>query len=87
MVEVTSKEFQNAVGRYQDKAARAPVIITRYGRPHSVLLSAKEYARLKTNERRALPVEDLSDEQLAEILNAKAPAQASDFDHELSDQE
>ncbi|TIS49717.1 MAG: type II toxin-antitoxin system Phd/YefM family antitoxin, partial [Mesorhizobium sp.] len=35
---VTSTEFQQNVGRFQDAAQRAPVAITKNGRTHTVLL-------------------------------------------------
>ena len=37
---VTSTEFQQNVGRYQDAAIQAPVVITKHNRPHTVLMSA-----------------------------------------------
>jgi len=37
---VTSTDFQQNVGRYQDAAQQAPVIITKHDRPHTVLMSA-----------------------------------------------
>ncbi|MER8449594.1 type II toxin-antitoxin system prevent-host-death family antitoxin [Mesorhizobium sp. M1428] len=37
---VTSTEFQQNVGRFQDAAQRTPVAITKNGRTHTVLLSA-----------------------------------------------
>ena len=35
---VTATEFQNAVGRYSDKALSEPVTITKQGRDHLVAL-------------------------------------------------
>jgi prevent-host-death family protein len=37
---ITSKEFQQNVGRYQDAAMRTPIMITKNGRSHTVLMSA-----------------------------------------------
>ena len=37
---VTSSEFQQNVGRYQDAAEQPPVAITKNGRVHTVLMSA-----------------------------------------------
>jgi prevent-host-death family protein len=39
-MKVTSTEFQQNVGRYQDAAQRAPVEITKSGRVRTVLMSA-----------------------------------------------
>jgi prevent-host-death family protein len=40
VVRVTSTEFQQNVGRYQDAAMHEPVVITKHSRPHTVLMSA-----------------------------------------------
>jgi prevent-host-death family protein len=42
---VTSAEFQHNVGRSQDAAQEGAVIITRPGRPHTVLMSAALFDR------------------------------------------
>lgn len=39
-MQVTSTEFQQNIGRYQDAAQQAPVVITKNARPHTVLMSA-----------------------------------------------
>lgn len=39
-MKVSSTEFQQNVGRYQDVAMREPVTITKNGRNHTVLVSA-----------------------------------------------
>jgi prevent-host-death family protein len=40
-MKVSSTEFQQNVGRYQDAALREPVTITKNGRDHTVLVSAE----------------------------------------------
>ena len=42
-----STEAQNQFGRVIDDAQRAPVTITRKGRPIAVIVSAADYARLE----------------------------------------
>ncbi len=37
-MKVTSTEFQQNVGRFQDAAQQAPVVITKRDRPHTVLV-------------------------------------------------
>ena len=65
---VTATEFQNRAGRYLDEAARAPVVITRHGRPSRILLDIKEYERLKRKDmRQAIRPEDLRDEEIAAL--------------------
>ena len=62
-MKVTSTEFQQNVGRYQDAAQRAPVAITKNGRVHTVLMSAA-FFDMVTKGRIARRIEDLDDETL-----------------------
>lgn len=65
---VTATEFQNRAGQYLDEAARAPVVVTRHGRPSRVLLDIEEYERLKRGDtRQAIGPEDVTDEELAAL--------------------
>jgi prevent-host-death family protein len=63
---VTSTEFQQNVGRYQDAAQQAPVVITKNARPHTVLMSAA-FFELVMKGRIARPVEDLDEDTLGAI--------------------
>jgi prevent-host-death family protein len=80
---VTAAEFQNAAGRYSDKALGEPVTITKQGRDHLVLLPAEEYARLRGKDRSVGLAGDIADDMLAAVLAAKAPDAAAAFDHEV----
>ena len=51
-MKVTAAEVDKNFGQFADKALVEPVTITKYGREHLVLISAKEYARLKRRDRR-----------------------------------
>jgi prevent-host-death family protein len=82
-VKVTSTEFQQNVGRYQDAALQAPVIITKHNRPHTVLLSAALF-EVFAKGRVARRVEDLDDETIKAIANAASPP-TPDLDHLLED--
>jgi len=76
-MDVTSTEFQQNVGRWQDVAQHKPVTITKNGRAHTVLMSAVLYeAALKG--RVVQLVENLDDDTLNAISKAKVPPQ---FDH------
>lgn len=69
-IEVTSTTFQNNAGRYLEQAAKTPVVITKYRRPARVLLDIDEYERLKAlDTRRAGPVSDLNEEEIAGVLD------------------
>ena len=72
MVQITSTEFQQNIGLYQDEALKAPVKITKNGRPHTVLVSA-DFFEAVTKGRVAKKVEDLDDTTLAAIAGAKVP--------------
>jgi len=81
---VTSTEFQQNVGRFQDAAQRAPVAITKNGRTHTVLLSAAMFEVL-VKGRVARTVEDLDDETLNAIAKSAVPSEYDELDAMLKD--
>jgi prevent-host-death family protein len=67
---VTSTEFQTRAGLYIERAAKAPVFITKHSRPVRVLLDIDEYERMKARDtRRAYYVEELPDDMIEAIAN------------------
>ena len=50
-----------------------PVIITQYGKPSVVIISAAEYERLKELDRRVMRLDDMSDAEIEEMLNSSIP--------------
>jgi prevent-host-death family protein len=81
-MKITSTEFQQNVGRYQDAALRGPVTITKNGRDHTVLVSAHLFeAALKG--RIARRIEDLDDETIAAIAAAEVPAEFAALDDQI----
>jgi prevent-host-death family protein len=54
MVRVPAREFQREFGRLRGVAHQEAVIVTRHGRDDVVLLSAEEYQRLRSLDRRAM---------------------------------
>ena len=80
---VTASEFQKSFGALSDRALREPVLITKQGRDHLVVLSVGEYVRLKRRDRRAGLTVDLSDEWIEAIRDAKVPDQFAYLDDEL----
>ena len=58
--------------------------IIRNGRHRLVILSVGEHERLKRRDRQALAAEDLSDAEIDAIRRAEPPAEASQYDHELT---
>lgn len=83
-MKVTSTEFQQNVGRYQDAAQQAPVAITKNGRTHTVLMSAS-FFEMVTKGRVARPIEDLDDETLKAIANSSVPAEYAALDEIVKD--
>lgn len=82
MIKVAAAEFQRNIGRYQDLALRQPVAVTRNGRERTVLISIEEYERLKRRDRRAMSLDDFTDDDVAALEAARAPEAAKAFDDE-----
>jgi len=83
-MKVSSTEFQQNVGRYQDAALQEPVAITKNGRAHTVLMSASLYETL-TRGRVARKVEDLDDETLKAIAGGKVDEAFAGLDEVVKD--
>lgn len=81
---VTSTEFQQNVGRYQDAAMQAPVVITKHNRPHTVLMSAALF-EVFTKGRIARPVEELDEDTLKAIAGASVPETYDHLDQLVKD--
>ena len=85
-LETTSAaDVQRNFSLWQDRALINPVQITRNGRARLVLMSVEEYERLKRRDREVLGLEDLTDEDLAEIAKAEVPAEYNYLNEELKD--
>lgn len=83
-MKVTSTEFQQNVGRYQDAAQQAPVVITKNARPHTVLMSAA-FFEMVMKGRVARPVEDLDDDTLRAIATSAVSPAHDDLNDLLKD--
>jgi prevent-host-death family protein len=68
-MKITSTEFQQNVGRYQDAAQQAPIVITKNARPHTVLMSAA-FFELVMKGRVARAIEDLDEDTLRAIADS-----------------
>jgi prevent-host-death family protein len=73
MATVTSAEVQKNFGRYREHALGEPVVVTQYGKPSVVIISAAEYERLKELDRRVLRLDQMSDADIAEMAEAEIP--------------
>ncbi|WP_119271960.1 type II toxin-antitoxin system prevent-host-death family antitoxin [Taklimakanibacter deserti] len=83
-MKVTSTEFQQNVGRYQDAAQREPVAITKNGRTHTVLMSAA-FFEMVIKGRIARKIEDLDDDTLRAISTSTVPAEFAELDKLIED--
>ena len=83
-MKVSSTEFQQNIGKYQDVALQGPVTITKNGRNHTVLISADFFATVLKGRvvRRAA---DLDDATLQAIAAAAVPARYADLDKLLDE--
>ena len=70
---VTSAEAQKNFGHYRERALAEPVVVTQYGKPSVVIISAAEYERLKELDRRVVRLDEMSDAEIEEMLNSSIP--------------
>jgi prevent-host-death family protein len=84
MARVPASEFQREFGRLRSVAHREEVIVTSHGRDDVVLLSAEEYQRLRSLDRRAMHVSELTDHELAGLDRVEIPAEAARYNHEMT---
>lgn len=71
----TASDVQKNFGAFHDQALSEPVQVTRYGRESVYIVSARTYHELRQSYRRAIGVEDLSDDEMAAIEAAEVPAE------------
>jgi PHD/YefM family antitoxin component YafN of YafNO toxin-antitoxin module len=63
----TSGEFVRQFAHFTDLALSHPVVVTRNGRPRSVLISFEEYERLKRRDQQAFLAADTPERFLPAI--------------------
>ena len=64
---VTAAQVSKNFGAYQDAAVREPVIITKNGRPRTVLLAYEDFVRLSKRDRRVQLTGELSEAEIAAV--------------------
>jgi PHD/YefM family antitoxin component YafN of YafNO toxin-antitoxin module len=83
MIRITGSELQREFAALADRARHEPVMITTCdGRDELVMLSAREYARLKRRDRRVGLAQDLPEEWIEAVRNAKVPDEFAVLDAE-----
>ncbi len=71
-------------GRYREAALSEPLTIQNHGRDTVVMVSAKEYHRLKKLDRRVLTIQELSERDLRAISESRMDERHAHLD-ELMD--
>ncbi|RWC06127.1 MAG: type II toxin-antitoxin system Phd/YefM family antitoxin [Mesorhizobium sp.] len=64
---VTAAAVSKNFGAYQHAAVRDPVIITKNGRPRTVLLAYEDFVRLSKRDRRAELTAEFSADEIAAV--------------------
>ena len=73
----TAAQVSKNLGAYQDAAIRGPVIITKNGRPRTVLIAYEDFVRLSKRDRRVQRTSDLTAAEIADVERAEmAPGHA-----------
>jgi prevent-host-death family protein len=68
---VTAAQVSKNFGAYQDAAVREPVVITKNGRPRTVLLAYEDFVRLSKRERRVELTGELAPAEIAAVEAAQ----------------
>lgn len=71
---VPAAEVSKNFGAYQDAAVRDPVIITKNGRPRTVLMAYEDFMRLTKRDRLVQLTSDLGADEIAAVENATVTA-------------
>lgn len=62
---------------------RTPVVVTQNGDPRTVLISAREYKRLKQRDRQVIAASEVSEGQVTRLREARMPDGLAALDAEL----
>mgnify|MGYP001001616378 CR=1 FL=1 len=82
---VTAAAVSKNFGAYQDVAVRDPVIITKNGRPRTVLMAYEDFVRLSKRDRRVELTAELSADEIAAVEAAEMEPGLDHLDVELAD--
>jgi prevent-host-death family protein len=80
---VTAAAVSKNFGAYQDAAVREPVIITKNGRPRTVLIAYEDYLRLARRDRRVDLTAMLGDDELVAVEASHMDPGLDHLDSEL----
>jgi PHD/YefM family antitoxin component YafN of YafNO toxin-antitoxin module len=83
MIKVSAAEFEKDPKAWQAKAMGEPVVLMKDGREESVLLSFDDYRLLRRRAREVIRIEDLLEEEIAEIEASQMPPGFEHLDREV----
>lgn len=87
LLEVSAKEIAGKLGFYTDEAMLRPVGIQKHGVTRVVMLSLREYERLKRRDREVIRTEDLDEETIEALKNVEIPAESVALNYLMDDSE
>jgi prevent-host-death family protein len=79
---VSAADIQKNFGQYREVALAEGVMVTAHGKPSVAIISYAEYERLKELDRRILRLDDMTDDQIQEMIDSEIP---EDFRYNLAD--
>ncbi|TIO04089.1 type II toxin-antitoxin system Phd/YefM family antitoxin [Mesorhizobium sp.] len=82
---VTAAAVSKNFGAYQDAAVRDPVIITKNGRPRTVLLAYEDFVRLSKRDRRVELTTELSADEITAVEATEMEPGLDHLNDELSE--
>ena len=82
---VPAKDVANRFGFYTDEAMQRPVGVQRHGVTRVVMLSLREYERLKRRDRQVIRTEDLDEDTIEAILSAEPGERSREAGRRLAD--
>ena len=82
MPQVSSGDVQKNFGEYRVIAEKEPVYVSHYNKPSVVIVSAKEYARLKKRDKQVMATDDLPEWLVEQIANSEMDARFNYLDED-----
>ncbi len=79
---VTAAQVSKNFGAYQDAAVRSPIVITKNGRPRTVLMAYEDFVRLSKRERRSELTAELTEAEISAVEAAEMEIGHSHLDVE-----
>ena len=80
-----SVRVQKDFGAFREIALSEPVIVQHYGAASVVIVSVSEYERLRSLDRRVLPLDEKRDQDIEDMAQAEVPEQCRYTSSELPD--